>query len=108
LDVNSSQARYPTKGRGGLGVRDIKTTKRNGPVVATVSVDDEDEVLMMTARGKIQRVRAAEIRLTGRNTQGVRIMQMEEDDTLVAVVCVPKGEVTEALAAEVPPATPEE
>jgi DNA gyrase subunit A len=106
LDVNSSQARYPTKGRGGLGVRDIKTTERNGPVVATVSVDDDDEVLMMTARGKIQRIRAGEIRLTGRNTQGVRIMQMEDEDSLVAVVCVPKGEVTEALAAEVPPVIP--
>jgi DNA gyrase subunit A len=107
VDENSSSAqRYPTKNRGGLGVRDIKTTQRNGPVVATVSVDDEDEVLVMTARGKIQRIRAGEIRLTGRNTQGVRIMQMEEDDTLVAVVCVPKGEASEAVAAEVPPATP--
>jgi DNA gyrase subunit A len=107
-DGSSSSQRYPTKGRGGLGVRDIKTTERNGPVVATVSVDDDDEVLMMTARGKIQRVRAGEIRLTGRNTQGVRIMHLEEDDTLVAVVCVPKGEVSEAVATEVPPATPEE
>ena len=91
-----------------MGVRDIKTTERNGPVVATVSVDDEDEVLMMTARGKIQRIRAGEIRLTGRNTQGVRIMHLEEEDTLVGVVCVPKGEASEAVAAEVPPATPPE
>jgi DNA gyrase subunit A len=107
-ETSSSAQRYPTKGRGGLGVRDIKTTERNGPVVATVSVDDDDEVLMMTARGKIQRVRAGEIRLTGRNTQGVRIMHLEEDDTLVGVVCVPKGEVSEAMAAEVPPAAPPE
>ena len=105
-ETSSSAQRYPTKGRGGLGVRDIKTTERNGPVVATVSVDDEDEVLMMTARGKIQRIRAGEIRLTGRNTQGVRIMHLEEEDTLVGVVCVPKGEASEAVAAEVPPATP--
>jgi DNA gyrase subunit A len=105
-ETSSSAQRYPTKGRGGLGVRDIKTTERNGPVVATVSVDDDDEVLMMTARGKIQRIRAGEIRLTGRNTQGVRIMHLEEDDTLVGVVCVPKGEASEAVAAEVPPAAP--
>ena len=89
-----------------LAVRVVIHELRNGPVVATVSVDDEDEVLMMTARGKIQRVRAGEIRLTGRNTQGVRIMNLEEDDTLVAVVCVPKGEASEAVAAEVPPTTP--
>jgi DNA gyrase subunit A len=105
-ETSSSSQRYPTKGRGGLGVRDIKTTERNGPVVATVTVDDDDEVLMMTARGKIQRIRAGEIRVTGRNTQGVRIMNLEEDDALVAVVCVPKGEASEAVAAEVPPATP--
>jgi DNA gyrase subunit A len=107
VDEHSSSAqRYPTKNRGGLGVRDIKTTDRNGPVVATVSVDEDDEVLMMTARGKIQRVRVSEIRQTGRNTQGVRIMNLEEDDSLVAVVCVPKGEASEAVAAELPPTTP--
>ena len=87
-------------------MRDIKTTERNGPVVGMVSVDDDDEVLMMTARGKIQRIRAGEIRVIGRNTQGVRIMSLDEDDTLVAVVCVPKGEASEAVVAEVPPATP--
>jgi DNA gyrase subunit A len=103
---SSSAQRYPTKNRGGLGVRDIKTTDRNGPVVATVSVDEDDEVLMMTARGKIQRVRVSEIRQTGRNTQGVRIMNLEEDDSLVAVVCVPKGEASEAVAAELPPTSP--
>ncbi len=105
-DENSSSAqRYPTKGRGGLGVRDIKTTERNGPVVATVSVTEDDEILMMTARGKIQRVRSAEIRITGRNTQGVRIMNLDDDDSLVAVVCVPKGEAAEAVA-DVPEAAP--
>jgi DNA gyrase subunit A len=105
-DENSSSAqRYPTKGRGGLGVRDIKTTERNGPVVATVSVTDDDEILMMTARGKIQRVRSAEIRITGRNTQGVRIMNLDEGDSLVAVVCVPKGEAADAVA-DVPEAAP--
>ncbi len=84
--------RYPTKGRGGLGVRDIKTTDRNGPVVAIVPVHEDDEVLMMTARGKLQRLAVREIRITGRNTQGVRIMNLDENDTLVAVVRVPPEE----------------
>jgi DNA gyrase subunit A len=73
-------------------VRDIKTTTRNGDVVSVVSVKDGDQVLMMTSRGKIQRVNVAEIKAIGRNTQGVRIMRLDEGDTLAAVVPVPPSE----------------
>jgi DNA gyrase subunit A len=89
---DSSSSRYPTKGRGGLGVRDIKTTARNGLVVAICAVRDTDEVLMMTARGKLQRVKVSDISVIGRNTQGVRIMNVEDDDKLAAVVRVPPEE----------------
>ena len=94
-ETSSSSQRYPTKGRGTMGVRDIKTTERNGPVVDIVSVRDDDEVLMITARGKLQRLAVNEIRLTGRNTQGVRIMSLDDEDSLAAVVRVPKEEVVE-------------
>ncbi len=94
----SSSARYRTQRRGGKGLRDIKTTTRNGKVIGIARVDDDDEILMMTARGKIQRIRAAEISVIGRNTQGVRIMSLDEDDTLTAVVRVPKEESDEELA----------
>jgi DNA gyrase subunit A len=60
-------------------------------------VDDQDELLMMTARGKIQRIRAADISVIGRNTQGVRIMSLDEEDTLVAVTRVPPEEEAEAV-----------
>jgi len=93
---NVSTARYRTQRRGGKGVRDIKTTKRNGDVVSIVSVRDDDQVLMMTARGKIQRVNVREIKSIGRNTQGVRIMRLDEADSLAALVHVPPGEVEEA------------
>ena len=53
-------------------------------------MDDEDEVLMMTARGKIQRIATSDISIIGRNTQGVRIMSLDADDTLAALVRVPK------------------
>ena len=89
---DSSSSRYPTKGRGTMGVRDIKTTDRNGPVVAIEVVRDSDELLLMTARGKIQRIRASDISVIGRNTQGVRIMSLDESDTVVAVVRVPPEE----------------
>ncbi|MEZ6115092.1 MAG: DNA gyrase subunit A [Pirellulaceae bacterium] len=91
----SSSSRYRTQRRGGKGVRDIKATERNGRVIGVCRVDDEDEVLMMTARGKIQRIRASDINVIGRNTQGVRIMNLDDDDALTAVVRVPKEELIE-------------
>lgn len=87
-DLSSSNT-YRTQRRGGKGVIDIKTTKRNGPVIGIAPVTDEDELLMMTARGKIQRVAAKEISIIARNTQGVRIMSLDEGDTVAAIVRVP-------------------
>jgi DNA gyrase subunit A len=86
----SSQHYYRTQGRGGKGLRDIKTAGRNGPVIGIVRVRDEDEIMMITARGQIQRVPASDISIIGRNTMGVRIMNLDDDDTLVAVKRVPR------------------
>ncbi|MDR1480941.1 MAG: DNA gyrase subunit A [Planctomycetaceae bacterium] len=90
-DVNSNLC-YRTKHRGGLGLKDIKTTKRNGVVIGTCLVRDDDEVMMITAKGQIQRIAVADIRVMGRNTQGVRLMNLDEDDTLVAVKRIPKDD----------------
>ena len=73
-------------------MRDIKTTDRNGPVMGIARVTDDDEVMMMTRRGKIQRIAASDISVIGRNTQGVRIMSLDDDDSLAAVVRVPREE----------------
>jgi DNA gyrase subunit A len=97
---HSSQHCYRTQRRGGKGLRDIKTTERNGPVVGVVRVDDKDELMMITARGKIQRIAAREISIIGRNTQGVRIMSLDDDDLLVAVKCVPPEDDEEEANAE--------
>ena len=67
---------------------------------------DADELLLMTARGKIQRIRASDISIMGRNTQGVRIMSLDEGDSVVAVVRVPPEEAggeTAPLSPETPP-----
>jgi len=84
-----SQFYYRTQRRGGKGIRDIKTDARNGPVVGVAVVHDDDEILMMTAKGKTQRLRVSEIRLVGRNTKGVRLMTLDEGDTVVAVKRIP-------------------
>ena len=97
-ESESSGMRYRTQRRGGKGIRDIKTTDRNGSVVSVVAVKDDDQVLMMTARGKLQRVNVGEIKAIGRNTQGVRIMRLDKADTLAAVVPVPPSEQEEADA----------
>jgi len=89
-EETTSVARYRIQRRGGRGLRDIKTTKRNGRVIGIARVFDEDELLMMTARGKLQRIAVNEISTIGRNTQGVRIMRLSEDDVLAAVVRVPQ------------------
>ncbi len=91
-ETNSGSARYRTQRRGGKGLRDIRTSERNGKVIGTVRVRDDDEILLMTARGKIQRLAANEISVIGRNTQGVRLMSVGEEDSLIAVVGVPTEE----------------
>jgi DNA gyrase subunit A len=88
----ASAARYRTQRRGGKGLRDIKTTRRNGRVIGIARVSDDDELIMMTARGKIQRIAVREISTIGRNTQGVRIMKLDEEDVLAAIVRVPQDE----------------
>ena len=99
-EETSSSARYRTQKRGGKGLRDIKATDRNGPVIGIIRVTDDDEVLMMTAGGKIQRIKASDVGVIGRNTQGVRIMSLGSDDSLAAVVRVPKEEGDEEVIGE--------
>ena len=96
----TSNNQYRRQRRGGKGVRDIKTTTRNGKVVDVLSVIDSDEVLMVTSRGKIQRIRASDINTIGRNTQGVRIIRLDEGDTLVSCAVIP-GDVIDEEAARV-------
>lgn len=91
-DETSSSNRYRLQRRGGKGIRDIKTTPRNGAVVDILSVTDEDQILIMTTRGKLQRIAVGDVKTIGRNTQGVRIMSLDSDDLLAAVVKVPPGE----------------
>jgi DNA gyrase subunit A len=95
-DDAASGARYRTQRRGGKGLRDIKTTERNGKVVSIVAVRESDELLMISTGGKLQRIAARDVSEIGRNTQGVRIMSMDESDKLAAVVCVPPEEISPA------------
>ncbi len=77
---------YRVQGRGGKGIISVKTTERNGLAVGFLQVGDDDEIMIMAAQGKILRCRVDDIRETGRNTQGVRILDLDgEEDRVVGV-----------------------
>jgi DNA gyrase subunit A len=75
---------YRAQHRGGLGLINIKTTDRNGKVVAIKTVHDNDELMLITAGGMIIRTGLEQVREIGRNTAGVRMIRMDEGDKLVA------------------------
>ncbi|MEE9172792.1 MAG: DNA gyrase subunit A, partial [candidate division NC10 bacterium] len=79
-------ADYRIQGRGGKGIISVKTTDRNGQAVSFLQVRDDDEIMIMAAKGKLLRCRVDDIRETGRNTQGVRILDLEEEDDRVVGV----------------------
>jgi len=81
-------AEYRITSRGGKGVINLKTTDRNGPVVATLQVSEESDVMIITEFGKIIRVHANEIREAGRSTQGVRLLRLEGDDEIAAAAAI--------------------
>ncbi|MDX9720224.1 MAG: DNA gyrase subunit A [Myxococcota bacterium] len=74
--------------RGGIGIITIKTGERNGDVVAVLQVDGEHGVLLVTDRGTVIRTRVSEIRETGRNAMGVKLIRVEDDEQVVAVAKV--------------------
>ena len=77
---------YRLQGRGGSGIINIRTTERNGLVVGATEIADEDQMLLITAYGKIIRMDASGISRIGRATQGVRLIQLEEGDRVVSAI----------------------
>ncbi len=79
---------YRSQTRGGKGILTIKTTERNGPVVYAYQVTDQDQLMIITGHGKIIRLRAADISVIGRNTQGVTLIDLGEGEKVVGVAKV--------------------
>jgi DNA gyrase subunit A len=76
---------YRISGRGGQGVISIQVTERNGKVVSAILVNPDDEVMLISDKGTLVRVPVEEISLIGRNTQGVRLIQLSDDEVLVSL-----------------------
>ena len=76
---------YRSQTRGGIGIRNIQTGNRNGAVVGVVQVTDDDELMLITQQGKVLRMAARDMRTVGRATQGVRLIDIDDDDRAVSI-----------------------
>ncbi len=95
----SKASDWNVKGRAILGVAVAKLSDKGGDLVGALTVDDDDEVLVIFEKGNIVRSRVDEVRLTGRNTMGVQFAKPGKNDTIVAVARNPEREVEEAVEA---------
>jgi DNA gyrase subunit A len=92
---------YRVQGRGGKGIISVKTTEKNGPAVGFLQVRDGDEIMLMAAQGKVLRCKVDDIREVGRNTQGVRILDLDgENDRVVGVARLAEAGDREEAASE--------
>ena len=76
---------YRLQGRGGRGIISVKVTEKNGPAVSFHQVRDDDEIMVMTAEGKILRTKVDDVREISRNAQGVRLIDMGDNDRVIGV-----------------------
>lgn len=83
---------YKTQNRGGKGVFSIKTSKRNGQMVSLLLVDDNEEIMMITDKGKLIRTPVKDMSVISRNTQGVKLINCDPKEKLIAVERVPEQE----------------
>ncbi|WP_151706888.1 DNA gyrase subunit A [Acinetobacter sp. TUM15064] len=91
---------FPTKKRGGKGVIAIKTSERNGELVGAVAIDETKELMLISDGGTLVRTRASEVAQTGRNAQGVRLIRLGENETLVGVEAIEAVEDEEEILDE--------
>ena len=88
---------YRVQGRGGQGIISIQTSARNGQVVGAVQVDDEDQIMLITNGGTLVRTPVKHVSLVGRNTQGVKLINLTKDEKLVGLERVVEEEDAEDL-----------
>jgi DNA gyrase subunit A len=86
----SSSYEYRVSGRGGKGIVAMVVNDRNGPLVASFPVDESDQIMLVTDGGQLIRCPVDDVRVAGRNTQGVRIFRTDEDETVASVERIPE------------------
>ncbi|MDN5247955.1 PREDICTED: DNA gyrase subunit A-like [Rhagoletis zephyria] len=96
----TSAYEYRTTGRGGIGITNILTTSRNGNVVASFPVKQDDNIMLITDKGKLIRISVNDIRIAGRSTQGVTLFKTEKDEKVVSVAKVEDADSSEESSLE--------
>ena len=81
----SSAYEYRISGRGGKGITGILTTSKNGKVIDSFIVSNDDQIILVTDKGQIIRVNVSQIRIAGRSTKGVSVFKIPEEDSIVSV-----------------------
>ncbi|MCC7008260.1 MAG: DNA gyrase subunit A [Acidobacteria bacterium] len=99
---------YRPQSRGGIGLKNVQTSDRNGNVIGLGCVTDRDELLLVTSQGQVIRMKAGDLRPIGRDTQGVRLMDLAEGDRLVSLATLrePEEQELEGQPAEAEPVEP--
>jgi DNA gyrase subunit A len=92
---------YRTQKRGGKGIITMKTGDKTGRVVGALTVTDKDELMLITTKGQMVRTRVKEIRETGRNAQGVKLMDLRGSEKLQAIAPVVSQETEEEVESPV-------
>ena len=90
---------YRVQGRGGYGVKTMNITSRTGKLIGSRVAHKDDRILLMTSNGLVMKFPVRDVRPTGRSTQGVRIVRLDEGQTLVAVARIPSMEEAEFAVA---------
>ncbi len=91
---------FPTKGRGGKGMIAMQASKRNGPLVGVVQLFDRDEIMLISDQGTMVRTRCDEISVLGRNTQGVRVIRLRDQEIMVGLARVEEQDYVDDFESE--------
>ena len=94
--------RYRLQRRGGKGVKDVKVTEKNGPVIGIADVRAGDEIILITVQGMVTRSKVEDIRIVGRNTQGVKVMNVNDGDKIATFAKVAQETVSESALRKEP------
>ncbi len=81
-------AEYKIQSRGGQGIKTAKVVAKTGPVVAVKVISDEEDVLVLSAKGQVIKSKLSDVRQSGRATSGVRVMRLNDKDTIAATICL--------------------
>jgi len=106
IGKRTSFEEYRVQSRGGKGIITMKTNERTGGVIGALTVQEQDEIMLITVGGQMVRIAAKDIREAGRNTQGVKLIDLTQDDRLQAIAPVISEADEDAAAESAAPALP--